>query len=244
MINSFGLGLGLGVNRPGARPLTPGFVPTDLPSLALWLGAGEFYTDVDLTTPAVESDPVAGWKDLSGGERNATQDGAEARPPLTATGLGGGADLWLDVSGPTLDDLTIYFVGTRASGQNLCVFGTNPGTGTSPYCGIYSDNTAYLFGTAGTFPGNPVNQTGRFLGRFDRTGGTIAYAGTGIARAEMAFNDNTSLIPTAILARAGADYTHADARLEMVLAFSANLQGTANDVSVRAWIDSNYGVSL
>jgi len=66
---------------------TAAFTPASIPGLVLWLDATDLSTlfqDSSLTTPvAANSDPVGGWKDKSGGNKNATQTVAGSKPLLT-----------------------------------------------------------------------------------------------------------------------------------------------------------------
>jgi hypothetical protein len=79
-----GLGLGLSLKR-SRRIITPGFNPLSL-SPALWYDASDLstlYQNSGLTTPAsADGDPVAGWKDKSGGGYHATQTDTTKRASL------------------------------------------------------------------------------------------------------------------------------------------------------------------
>ena len=89
------IGTGIGLGLSGYR-LNYRWDPSLIPGLQLWVDAsdaGTLYTDSTLTTLAVsDGDPIGGWKDKSGYNRNAFQtDGT--RKPLLKTGLQNGRSI-------------------------------------------------------------------------------------------------------------------------------------------------------
>jgi len=98
------------------------FLPTDIADLGAWFDASNqssLFQDTSLTSPVTtDSQSVAGWKDLSGNGRNATQ-GTSTRRPLykvsQQNGLPGilfdGGDCFDIANAAQLDEVTLFFVG-------------------------------------------------------------------------------------------------------------------------------------